>query len=170
MRLGMGFVAAGVVAANGGFAQHVDRHGPIPGLFPPSGLVEWRPVPRPAIAEEVARLQRSVTLGKTRPDLRKRVDVAPARESVIDIGETPELRLEPNLRGNVPIADTGVRPVLPGGDLNPGGLVRASRMRIRDGAIFLEGDARVQSAVSLPDLTSATAVPPGKAVQVRRQD
>lgn len=170
MRLGMGFVAAGVVAANSGFAQHVDRHGPIPGLFPPSGLVDWRPVPRSAITEEVARLQPSVTLGKTMPDLRKRVAAAPARESVTDFGETPELLLEPNLRGNAAIADTGVSPTLPSGDLNPGGLVRASRMRIRDGAIFLEGDARVQSAVSLSDLTSATAVPPGKAAQVGRQD
>ena len=166
----MGFVAAGVVAANSGLAQHVDRHGPIPGLSPPSGLVEWRPVRRLAIAEEVARLQPSVTLGKTLPALRKRVAAAPARESVTDFGETPELRQEPNLRGNVPIAGTGVRPALPGGDLNPGGLVRASRMRIRDGAVFLESDARVQSAVSLSDLTSATAVPPGKAVQVGRQD
>lgn len=140
MRLGMGFVAAGVVAANSGFAQHVDRHGHIPGLSLPSGLVEWRPVSRPATAEEVARLQPSVTLGKSMPASRKRVAAVPARESGSDVGETPELRLEPNLRG----AGAGVRPVLPSGDLNPGGLVRASRMRIRDGAVFLEGDVGTQ--------------------------
>lgn len=170
MRLGMGFVAAGVVAANSGFAQHVDRHGPIPGLSPPSGPVEWRPAPRLAIAEEVARLQPSVTLGKPMPALRKRVAAPPVREPTTGVGETPELRLEPNLRGNVPVAATGVRPVLPSGDLNPGGLVRASRMRIRDGVVFLEGDARVQSAVSLSDLTPTTVVPPGTAAQVGRQD
>lgn len=140
MRLGMGFVAAGVVAANSGFAQHVDRHGPVPGLSPPSGLVEWRPVSRPTTAEEVARLQPSATLGKSMPASRKRVAVAPARGLVTDLGETPELRLEPNLRD----AGTVVRPTLPSGDLNPGGLVRASRMRIRDGAVFLEGDARAR--------------------------
>ena len=144
MRLGIGFVAAGVVAANSGFAQQVDRHGPIPGLSPPSGLVEWRPVPRPTIAEEVARLQPSVTLGKSMPALRKRAAAAPARDAASDIGETPELRLEPNLRGKLPVADTGERPALPSGDLNPGGLVRASRMRIRDGVVFLEGDGRAQ--------------------------
>lgn len=166
----MGFVAAGMVAANSGFAQQVDRHGLIPGLTPPSGPVEWRSVPRPAITEEVARLQPSVTLGKPVPALRKRVAAAPARESATDFGETSELRLEPDLRGNVPVAATGTRPGLPNGDLNPGGLVRASRMRIRDGAIFLEGDDRTQSAASLPDLTSATAVSPGKAEQGGRQD
>lgn len=140
MRLGMGFVAAGMFAANSGFAQHVDRHGPVPGLSPPSGLVEWRPVSRPASAEEVVQLQPSVMIGKSMPASRKRVAVAPARGFVTDLGETPELRLEPSLRG----ADTGVRPVLPSGDLNPGGLVRASRMRIRDGAVFLEGDVGTQ--------------------------
>lgn len=170
MRLGIGFVAAGVVAANSGFAQQIDRHGPIPGLTPPSGPVEWRPVPRPAIAEEVARLQPSVTLGKPVPALRKRVGAAPVREPTTGVGETPELRLEPNLRGNVPVAATGVRPGLPSGDLNPGDVVRASRMRIRDGAIFLEGDGRTPSAASLPDLTSATAVSPGKAEQAGLQD
>ncbi|MDA8256828.1 MAG: hypothetical protein M0Z99_14535 [Betaproteobacteria bacterium] len=112
------------------------------------------------------RLQLSVMLGKSKPALRKRV----AGESVAGFGETHELRLERNLRSNAAIADTGLRPALPSGDLNPGGLVRASRMRIRDGAVFLEGDGSVQSAASLADLTSATAVPPDKAAQIGRQD
>lgn len=170
MRLGMGFVAAGVVVANSGFAQHVERHGLILGLLPPSGPVVWRPVSRPAISDEVARLQPSVALGKSLPAMRGREVVGSARDSATDFGETPELRLEPSLRANVPITGTGAKPALPSGDLNPGGLVRASRMRIRDGAVFLEGEGRVQSAVSLPDMNSANAVLPGKAAQVGRQD
>lgn len=144
MRWGMGFVAAGVLTANSGFSQQVERHGPVPGLSPPNGPVEWRPASRPMIAEEVARLQPSMTLGKSIPALRKRAAAMPARDAMSDIGETPALRLAPNLGGNEPSAGTGVRPALPSGDLNPGDLVRASRMRIRDGAVFLEGDGRAQ--------------------------
>lgn len=170
VRLGIGFVAAGVVVANSGLAQHVDRHGFIPGLSPPSGPVVWRPASRSAMADEVARLQPSMALGKSLPAMRGRLAAGSARDSATDIGETPELRLEPSLRANVPVAGTGARTALPSGDLNPGGLVRASRMRIRDGAVFLEGEGRVQSAVSLPDMTSANAASPGKAAQAGRQD
>lgn len=73
-----------------------------------------------------------------------------AGRSVSSFGSTTVMRpsglvAAPRLRLDQDLADsgkgkTGARPVIPQGDLNRTGIVRATAVRFRDGAFFLVGD------------------------------
>lgn len=87
------------------------------------------------------------------------VESAPAerKEGVAD--ETPALRLQRSLMVNIPAAGAPAKPTLPGGELNRDGVVRAGRLEIRDGSIFLESDRKTpEDAVQAADTPGAAAL------------
>lgn len=57
----------------------------------------------------------------------------------VAVDSGPELRMESTIRGNPSDVAVDGLSVTPEPLLNQGGLVRASRVQVRDGAVFLEG-------------------------------
>lgn len=143
MRLAIGFticfIVVGMLAEYSAFAQQVDRRAAEPDLCSPDGAAEWPLATSCTFAGGAAQLQPSLTLGEPRAAARRRV-AASARNSATSRRDVPELRLAPALHANVPSPDVVVKPAASGEVLNLEGLVRASRMQIREGTVFLEGD------------------------------
>lgn len=109
--------------------------------------------PRYRLDDESIRLRSSVTLGKPRPPARMRraeMTTSPDRNPVATGGPT-EPGLQRSVTATVPSSDLPMKQILPGGELNREGIVPASRARVRDGTIVLEGDRKTkgESAVTL---------------------
>jgi hypothetical protein len=160
-----------MVLASRGFAQSVGR-GAVEADMPLPGLAgDWPRWRRDSIAEGVAQLQTSGALGKART-VARRQPVLPTNEDSATVSrETSGLRMEPSLRTRLSLTGPAVvAPVAPGQALNLEGLVPASRMQVREGVVFLEGDAMVQPKAPSPDHSSMLVVPSVSSDQARRDD
>lgn len=95
-----------------------------------------------AVTDNPAGLRSSVILRKPRDAVRRRVSVesAPSVRNSVIAGEVSPLRLKRSLTVKFPSIDASGKRIQPDGEINREGIVPASRIQTRDGAIFLEGD------------------------------
>lgn len=164
-------IGAGMALANCGFAEPVDRHVVETDMTRSGVAADWLRWSGRSNPDAPARLRPAATLGKARTTERGQAAAPADEDSSNSSGDTPELRLESNLRTRLPLAGPAfVPPVLPGQILNQDGLVPASRMQVRDGEIFLEGDAGVQQDASSSGRAPALVMPSVGSVQVKRED
>ncbi|MCM2307081.1 MAG: hypothetical protein NDI91_06390 [Sulfuritalea sp.] len=84
-------------------------------------------------------LRSSVTLGASRSATDPRL---PGRPSPDVASEPPRLRLQRSLAPEATPAGLTMKHALPGGELNREGIVRASRILVRDGTIVLESESK----------------------------
>lgn len=84
-------------------------------------------------------LRSSVTLGMTRPATDPRLAGKPSPDVA---SEPPRLRLQRSLAPETTPAGLTMKHALPAGELNREGIVRASRILVRDGTIVLESESK----------------------------
>jgi hypothetical protein len=166
-------VGGGLVAAGNGIAQDAALSA-INREISPSGEAAAYPIAaRRNAVDQRSDLRASVTLESLRPSLRSPADIGaelPARTAAAATVDGPDLRFETNLPASIPSTGTVLNGRLPAGELNLEGLVRASRMLVRNGAIFLEGDVRRGQETPLSGRQPAFAVPQDDSAQVRLEN
>jgi len=89
-------------------------------------------------------LRSSVTLGTSRSDARARDKAVPFARRPVVASKSADLRLQRSLVANVPSTEVPKQQALPAGELNRDGIVRATRVQIREGMMVLEGDGKNQ--------------------------
>lgn len=113
------------------------------------GLASF-PSRRPALANtpngaDRTQLLPSLSLEKQRKNAHRPVTgkAGPPPGHPAPDAEAPLLRLQETLVTGLPAPEARHNPGLPAGELSRAGIAPASRLRIRDGAIYLEGDGTV---------------------------
>jgi hypothetical protein len=141
----MGLAVAAMLVAPDGHAQDLAAPAAPGERSPPELSAASAAISRPAPLGDELPLRASSTLGKPLP--------ARARRSAFESGEPdqarsaaaaklPGLRLQSSPSWQLPSVAGRAKPALTAGELNRDGLVRANRMQVRDGTIFLEGGGR----------------------------
>lgn len=122
-------------AAPSGFAQA----GVLAAAYAPVAATDVSITPSDGGDDKRTRLRSSVTLGKSPPAAHPRWAGKPSPDLA---SEPPRLRLQRSLAPGMTSAGLTIKPALPGGELNREGIVRASRILVRDGTIVLESESR----------------------------
>jgi hypothetical protein len=141
--LSSGLPGIGILAAGEGYAQ--ESAAPA-GRLPTESSAASAATSGPGPLGDGLLLQASPRLGKpsqarARPGAFKSGEPKQARSATATL---PGLRLQPSPSWQVSSVAVRAKPALTAGELNRDGLVRANRMQLRDGTIFLEGGGRVE--------------------------
>ena len=135
LRWSITLLGAMLVAASSGFAQAGD----LAAAYAPVAATDVSITPSDGGGDKRTRLRSSVTLGTSRPATHPRL----AGKSSPDLAsEPPRLRLQRSLAPGMTSAGLTMKHALPGGELNREGIVRASRILVRDGTIVLDSESK----------------------------
>ena len=138
LRLLMTLVVASLLCAgSSGFAQA----GELAAAYAPSAAsaTDVLITPSNGWGDKRTRLRSTVTLGTSRPATHPRLAGKPSPDVA---SEPPRLRLQRSLAPGMTPAGLTMKHALPGGELNREGIVRASRILVRDGTIVLESESK----------------------------
>ena len=152
-----GLTVAAMLVAPGGHAQDLAAPAAPAARSSPELSAASPAISRPAPLGDELLLRASSKLGRPLP--------ARARRGALESGEPnqarsavaatlPGLRLQSSPSWHLSSVAVRAKPTLTAGELNRDGLVRANRMQLRDGTIFLDGGGRA-------DLSAPTSAEPG---------
>ncbi|MFH1870684.1 MAG: hypothetical protein ABIK82_12145 [Pseudomonadota bacterium] len=159
----MTLLGAMLGAASSGFAQAGD----LAAAYAPVAATDVSIMPSDGGGDKQTRLRSSVTLGTSRPATHPRLAGKPSPDLA---SEPPRLRLQRSLAAGMTSAGLTMKHALPGGELNREGIVRASRILVRDGTIVLESESKSYGEAGAQMVRSpAPSVEDAMSVEARNQ-